>query len=114
MNISSVHYNTNRRKVTLHEDLFLVCENNSTSAILLNYFLEKITGKSPCSQTLDEIKENILDIYSVPTIRKAIAHLVSLGFIEISNNPNPRCKFDRSQYFSLSKQQIQLRINVVK
>ena len=48
---------------------------------------------------LEEIKENLLGMYSDNTINKGIKLLESLGVISIHKNPDPRYSFDRTRYF---------------
>ncbi len=51
--------------------------------------------------TEEDLENNLLGLYKKSSIRKAIALLLSKGFVSVYNNPNPRYRFDRTRYFLL-------------
>lgn len=49
--------------------------------------------------TSEQISAGLMDLYRRDSIRKALDKLVSLRFISVSKNPNPRFGFDRTKHF---------------
>jgi len=57
--------------------------------------------------TLKELRDGLLGLYSEDSISQAIKLLVSLKFIAITKNPNPRYHFDKTHFFQFLPESVQ-------
>ena len=131
MKVSAINHRNDSYFFCLREDLVRIT-GHTTSALLLDYFvywydlrlasLKQTRKWNDVSEfhgerrsqyegllqwhTLDEIKDQLFGMFSPNTIRKYIKELVNLGFISIHKNPNPRFKFDSTQFFAVYPERI--------
>lgn len=114
--------------VMLRGDLLEICDGNHCAAALLNHLiywhdikLEQM-GQSQFANRVSEmhgetgshyegtlqwhttkdLQDAMLGAWGINKIRDSIGLLESKGFVDISNNPNPRYKFDKTKYFQLN------------
>ena len=55
----------------------------------------------------EELKEHLLGIYGIKSIRNGLQLLVNKGYISIQSNPNPRYHFDRTRYILFHPEPLQ-------
>ena len=125
--------------VILRQSYVELCQNNHCAAALLNLFeywhniklaistkhkklndiAEAHGDRRVHDESLlqfnsqDEIREQLLETWSRPTIAKNIEYLEKRCFITKTRNPNPRYKFDRITFYLFHEDNVNHALNVL-
>jgi hypothetical protein len=125
--VSCITYRPRSRVVVIREDFVDICGGNQCAAAILNmmvYWHEiKLSQRGqaiaannaaelhgdPRTQyegldqwhTSQDIQDALIGTWGINKIRTGVKLLGSLGFVTIKRNPNPRYKFDRTNYFQV-------------
>ncbi|MCW5589098.1 MAG: hypothetical protein KIT27_05485 [Legionellales bacterium] len=125
MKSSILNHPANEPMLVVRRWMVEFCDNDSCAACLLsffNYFHEvkleiihknrktndiaeqhgdKRTQDETVIQfhTLEELQERLLGFFSINSIRKSLKYLIDKKIISVTQNPNPKYKFDRTTYY---------------
>lgn len=132
MESSCISWPKKERLVLMRASQILLCDGDHCAAGLLSFFehghnykLEaqrEATHRNNVAQqhgeegvqdtsllqyhTEEELRVGLLGLYGTSTIRRAIALLVTKGFLSVHQNPNPRYRFDRTHYFLFHPEEV--------
>jgi hypothetical protein len=123
--VSCITYRPRSRVVVIREDFVDICGGNQCAAAILNmmvYWHEiklsqrgqaiaannaaELHGDSRSHyegldqwHTSQDIQDALIGTWGISKIRAGVQLLGNLGFVAIKKNPNPRYKFDRTNFF---------------
>ena len=140
MKTSVIKRNSGKKVAVLREDYLEICEGNIAASLLLAFFeywhnikiemvrknrklndTAELYGDGRCNDetllqfhTKVEIHESMMGLVGMKSITTGRDLLVRLGFISLHKNPNRRYHFDKTQFFLVHPDKVNLSLSKVQ